>query len=149
MTTKTTIIRAVDQLDHEQWLKLYQGYITFYQRDYDEKKVATLWQWLKDKKIFGLVAEQEGKLIGLAHYREMPSPLNGFMVGFLDDLFVDPNCRGSQVASELMSALKEQAQLHGWPFIRWITNENNYRAKAFYDKISSKTVWNTYQMDCL
>lgn len=149
MSTKTISIRAVDQFDHEQWLTLYQGYIAFYQRKYDDQKVATLWQWLTDKLIFGLVAEQDGKLVGLAHYREMPSPLNGFMVGFLDDLFIEPNCRGSEVATGLMSALKEQAQVRGWPFIRWITHENNYRAKAFYDKISNKTLWNTYQMDCL
>ncbi|UYZ84665.1 GNAT family N-acetyltransferase [Entomomonas sp. E2T0] len=142
------IIRFVEEKDYQQWIDVYKGYISFYQRDFDEKKVATVWQWIKDKKMFALVAELEGELVGLAHYREMLSPLNGFTVGFLDDLFVNPDCRGKKVVDALMQALKQQAQQQGWPFIRWITAENNYRAKAFYDRIATKTAWNTYQMDC-
>lgn len=141
-------IRFVEEKDYQQWLNVYKGYINFYKRDFDENKVATVWQWIKDKKMFALVAELEEKLVGLAHYREMLSPLNGFTVGFLDDLFVNLDCRGKKVVDALMQALKQQAQQQGWPFIRWITAENNYRAKAFYDRIASKTAWNTYQMDC-
>lgn len=146
--TNTLTVRAVKPNDHPQWLELYKGYINFYGRTFDEKKVATLWQWIQDNKIFCLIAETEGKIVGLAHYREMLSPLNGFAIGFLDDLFVSPNYRGQQIANALMQALKNKAQEQNWLFIRWITQENNYRAKAFYDRIANKTDWNTYQMDC-
>lgn len=141
-------IRFVEEKDKQQWLEVYKGYISFYQRQYDETKVATVWQWLQEQKMFALVAELDGELVGLAHYHEMLSPLNGFTVGFLDDLFVTPACRGKKVVDVLMQAIKQQVQQNGWPFVRWITAENNYRAKAFYDKIANKTPWNTYQMDC-
>lgn len=44
------IIRFVEEKDYQQWIDVYKGYISFYQRDFDEKKVATVWQWIKDKK---------------------------------------------------------------------------------------------------
>ena len=80
------------------------------------------------------------------HYREMPSPLRGAQVGFLDDLFVSPKYRGKGIVSLLYDALHKEAKIHGWPFIRWITAEDNYRGRAVYDKISEKTEWVTYQM---
>ena len=41
---------------------------------------------------------------------------------------------------------KELGREQGWPFIRWITAEDNDRARAVYDKLSEKTHWVTYQM---
>jgi len=84
--------------------------------------------------------------MGLMHCREMPSPLRGAMVGFLDDLFVMPEYRGSDCVQKLYQALNDLGKQRGWPFIRWITAEDNYRARGLYDKISDKTQWQTYQM---
>jgi len=80
------------------------------------------------------------------HCREMPSPLRGARVGFLDDLFVAPDARGQGVVEALYDALRELGRAQGWPFIRWITAEDNARARAVYDKLSAKTHWVTYQM---
>jgi hypothetical protein len=30
--------------------------------------------------------------------------------------------------------------------IRWITREDNYRARAVYDRIATKTNWTTYDL---
>ena len=45
------------------------------------------------------------------HYREMPSPLRGQNVGFLDDLFVHPDYRGKSVVDELFAALRQAAKM--------------------------------------
>jgi hypothetical protein len=34
----------------------------------------------------------------------------------------------------------------GWASIRRITAEDNYRARSFYDRISARTVFLTYEM---
>lgn len=140
------LVRAITAADHDQWLELYSGYIAFCRRAFDAASVETLWQWLMDQKIFCLVAIVDNQMVGLAHAKEQLSPLNGKKVGYLDDLFVILPYRGKGVANQLMAHLKLLAESKNWLFIRWITRENNYRAKAFYDKIAKKTIWHTYQL---
>ena len=94
----------------------------------------------------GIVASSQKKLTGLAHYREMPSPLRGGNIGFLDDIVVRPEERGSRVASMLLNELKLIGKQKGWDIIRWITRDNNYRARGLYDKLATKTDWNMYEM---
>ncbi|MDP6103081.1 MAG: GNAT family N-acetyltransferase, partial [Gammaproteobacteria bacterium] len=88
----------------------------------------------------------EGNLIGIMHYRQMPSPLRGIMVGFLDDLFVQPEYRGSGAVQALFKALKADANDKNWQYVRWITATDNNRARKVYDKISDTIDFVTYQM---
>ncbi len=57
-----------------------------------------------------------------------------------------PEVRGKGVVELLYKALNDFGVQQGWPFVRWITAENNYRGRAVYDKIAEKTAWQTYQM---
>ena len=43
------------------------------------------------------------------HIRQMLSPLRGCHVGFLDDVYVKPECRGFGVVDALFQALEEVA----------------------------------------
>ena len=70
----------------------------------------------------------------------------GALVGFLDDLFVAPDARGRGVVEALYESLGDLARERGWPFVRWMTAEDNDRARAVYDRVSEKTGWVTYQM---
>ncbi|NQZ32421.1 MAG: GNAT family N-acetyltransferase [Oceanospirillaceae bacterium] len=142
-------VTALQQEDREQWEKLYNAYAQFYKVPMDAQILDRVWQWIFDpqQRFFALIAKDEaGVALGLMHYREMASPLRGAYVGFLDDLFVDPGCRGSGVVDVLFARLKEEAKANGWPFTRWITAENNYRGRAVYDRLAEKTQWQTYQM---
>jgi len=76
----------------------------------------------------------------------MPSPLRGKNIGFLDDIVVRPEERGSCVATMLLDELKSIGEQEGWDIIRWITRDNNYRARGLYDKLATKTDWNMYEM---
>lgn len=44
--------------------------------------------------------------------------------------FVEPAARGSGAAQALLGALRGEARLRGWSVVRWITAEDNYRARA-------------------
>ena len=135
--------------DRDEWEVLYHGYAEFYQVPMNDQILDTVWGWIQDddNPFFGLVAKDEtGKALGLMHCRQMASPLRGALVGFLDDLFVSPDARGQGVVEKLYAALNELGKQQGWPFIRWITAENNYRGRAVYDRLSEKTAWVTYQM---
>lgn len=139
-------IRALNSADYDAWEPLFRGYLQFQQRRFDADNVAQLWQWLMQGEMLALVAVCDGKLVGLAHYREMLSPLFACRAGFLDDLFIDSAYRGQHVAAQLMAELNVIARQKGWPFIRWLTHHNNYRGRAFYDKLTNKT-YMTYHMD--
>jgi ribosomal protein S18 acetylase RimI-like enzyme len=142
-------IRKVTQNDFEAWVKLYHGYADFYQVPMNDEILNNVWTWIFDSStsFYCLVAELDTKLVGFMHYRAMPSPLRGKMLGFLDDLYVMPEARGTGVVDKLFDGLKDQAEQNNWPLVRWITAEDNYRGRAYYDKMSDKTKWVTYQID--
>ena len=132
----------------EGWLSLYKLYAEFYNTSLSNSGTKTTWEWLLDTNhpCTGIVVLEDNLLVGLAHFREMPSPLRGTNIGFLDDLFVLPEKRGGKVVTLLIEELKKEAIEKNWGIIRWITQDNNYRARNLYDKISQKTDWNTYEM---
>ena len=141
--------RAVEEGDRARWEELYQGYAEFYETEQSAEMRARVWQWLfdPDHEVQGLVAENgDGELVGLAHYRAFARPLAAATGGFLDDLFVDPQARGSGAAVALIDAVKAEAAKHGWSVIRWITAEDNYRARGLYDRVAEKTRWVTYDI---
>lgn len=143
-------VNAVTEADQAAWQSLYKGYATFYKMPMTEQTLDTVWRWIHDESnlFWCRVARQaDGKPIGLMHFREMPSPLRGCQMGFLDDLFVDPEARGHGAVTALFDDLTEQARVRSWPSVRWITADDNYRARAVYDRLSHKTQWNTYQLD--
>ncbi len=145
----TISVGPISADDRDQWELLYYGYAEFYRVPMNDEILDTVWGWIHDaaNPFFGLIAKDEnGLALGLMHCRQMPSPLRGALVGFLDDLFVSPDARGQGVVEALYQALNALGKAQGWPFIRWITAEDNYRGRAVYDKLSDKTHWVTYQM---
>lgn len=153
MATPNTKVEILEiggpvDVDRAAWRRLYDGYAEFYEREMTDAIAETVWGWINDPghEVEGAVASVDGKLVGLAHYRRMPSPLRGADVGFLDDLFVDPESRGSGVAEALFEHLSTVAAERGWGVVRWITADDNYRARALYDRLARKTMWNLYEM---
>ena len=142
------VVGELSLQDKAQWQVLYHGYAEFYQLPMNQEILDTVWSWIFDKNnaFYALVAKDDaGQCLGLMHYRAMPSPLRGKIVGFLDDLFIKPTYRGQGIVEALYEGLNDSAAQKGWPFVRWITAENNYRGRGVYDKLSDKTHWVTYQ----
>lgn len=136
--------------DFADWRRLFEGYATFYKMPMTDQIAGTVWRWLLDPAhtLEALLArEGDGRVLGLAHFRAMPRPLTGSTAGFLDDLFVDPAWRGRRVADRLIAAVAALGRERGWTLIRWITADDNYRARGVYDRLAKRTLWITYQLD--
>lgn len=136
--------------DKEDWRRLYDGYVTFYKRQLNDEVADRVWAWIHDENhvLEALVArEPSGRLVGLAHFRTTPRPMSGTTAGFLDDLFVDPAARGRAIGERLIKAVAEEGRRRGWSILRWRTADDNYRARARYDKLATRTMWITYQID--
>jgi GNAT superfamily N-acetyltransferase len=133
-------ISFVTENDKAQWRVLFNGYADFYSVSMNDATAERVWAWLLDPDhvLEGLVARDEGgAIIGLAHVRACPRPLGGCDIGFLDDLYVLPEARGSGAADALFEALRALAAERGWPALRWITQHFNERGRAFYDRYTS------------
>jgi GNAT superfamily N-acetyltransferase len=136
--------------DKAGWRRLYDGYTAFYKMPTNDEIADRVWGWINDPahSVEALVARaHEGRVVGLAHFRSMPRPLNGSVAGFLDDLFVDPAFRGGRVADRLIAAVAALGRERGWTVVRWLTADDNYRARGVYDRHAKRTMWITYQMD--
>ena len=145
---KKTIIRNIKLSDKEEWQQLYYGYAEFYKVEMTQNILNTVWNWLTDEnhELNALICEFEKKIVAFAHYRTMPSPLRGKNIGFLDDLFVASEFRGLKIGEQIISTLNTISKDKGWGLVRWITRSDNLRAKSLYNRVSSKTSWEVYEL---
>lgn len=142
-------IRPITAADRSAWDILYQGYAAFYEVPQTDEMRDTVFGWLMDEghEVNGLVAENaDGTLIGLTHFRPFASPLRAITNCFLDDLFVSAAARGTGAAEGLINGVTEVAKAQGWGVVRWITADNNYRARGVYDRLATRTPWITYDI---
>ncbi len=140
--------RPVTPADRSGWDPLYAGYAELYRVDQTTVMRDRVWSWLMDPAhpVTGFVAEAENGLIGLAHCRPFARPLSATTGGYLDDLFVAPASRGTGAAEALVAAVRTHGVAQGWSVIRWITAEDNARARALYARIATQTRWVTYDI---
>ena len=143
------MIRNIQVKDKDEWRELYQGYANFYKVEISKITLDTVWNWLLDQnhELSGLVYEINNKLVAIAHYRRMPSPLRGKDIGFLDDLYVHPDFRGRKIGEEIINKLNHISQEKGWGLIRWITRNDNHNAKSLYDRVANKSTWDVYELE--
>lgn len=142
------MIRKLENKDKENWVKLYNGYAAFYKVPMNTDILNTLWEWINDENhvVKGICFELENKIVGIAHYRTMPRPIKAKYIGFLDDLFVDPNFREQKIAQKLINHLKSLSNVNNWDGIRWITHSSNDTAKKLYSKIANNTGFELYEL---
>ena len=133
---------------YEVWIELYHKYAEYYQVDIPKDNFDLTWKWLTSENypFWGILADVDFKIVGFAHFRSLPSPLDSCEVGFLDDLFVLQEYRGKKIGYSLIEKVHQIGKSKNWPYINWITKDDNYTARTLYDKISTKTDWNFYEM---
>ncbi|QVQ54265.1 GNAT family N-acetyltransferase [Spiractinospora alimapuensis] len=144
--TSTVSVRPLDAADEPRWRVLFRGYRAFYRLEESEEVVSRVWGWLTDPEheCHGLVAEMEGTVVAIGHYRRFARPTTGTVGLWFDDLFTDPDRRGVGAGRALIRRVTEIAEAEGRSVVRWITAEDNHRARALYDQVATRTRWVTY-----
>ncbi|MBL9033903.1 MAG: GNAT family N-acetyltransferase [Rhodospirillaceae bacterium] len=138
MPQDETLIRPAREADHAQWLPLWRGYQEFYRVSLPEAVTASNWRRFFDpgEPVHCLVAERDGRLVGLAHYLFHRSTWSVENICYLNDLFVDPRGRRSGVARRLIEAVYEAADAAGSSKVYWLTHESNAAARLLYDQVA-------------
>lgn len=142
------VVRPVTATDQEAWATLYRGYRDFYKKPHDPAVYETVWGWLMDPAhgTRALVAELDGSIVGLGHFRNFARPIDGAHGIYLDDLFTSPEARGSGAGSAILQRLAEIARDEGASLVRWITADDNATARSVYDRLAKQTAWVTYDL---
>ena len=144
----TAVVRALTARDEAAWRVLFRDYGAFYETDFDDAQLDHVWHLLLDPagRVDALVAEVEGRVVGIAHYRSHPDTFSTGTDWYLDDLFTDPAARGAGAATALIAHLTEMARASGPGTLRWITAADNERAQRVYDRVATRTSWVTYEV---
>ncbi len=128
-------VRALDANDHAQWEILARGYKTFYKTPLPPEEYDKTWaRLMQGNDVFGLGAQLDGNLVGIAHYMFHTSAWSTDAC-YLQDLFVDEAVRGQGVARALIEAVAEAALARGATRYYWLTHETNSTARLLYDKV--------------
>jgi GNAT superfamily N-acetyltransferase len=148
MTDSAIAVRDIAPADFERWATLFRGYREFYRLAPDEHVITRVWSWLGDPtiEVRGVVAEREGAIIGIAHYRTFHRPSTGTVGIYLDDLFTAPEARGGGAGRALLAWLGARAGRDGRSVVRWITATDNETARQLYDRVATATGWVTYDL---
>jgi GNAT superfamily N-acetyltransferase len=86
---------------------------------------------------YALVAEVDGKLVGMATYYAI---FSSFIVRpglWMDDLFVYESYRGRGIGEALVRELCRVAQTGGCARLDWVVSAANERGKKFYSRIGA------------
>jgi GNAT superfamily N-acetyltransferase len=146
-------VRPIERGDFEAWLPLWDGYNAFYGRlgetALPEAITRTTWERFFDpaEPVFALVAEVDGRLLGLTHYLFHRSTTRIEPVCYLQDLFTAEAARGQGVGGALIRGVYEAAKLAGSRRVYWQTHETNAAGRMLYDKIAKQYGFIVYSHD--
>ena len=129
--------------DFEAWLPLWLGYNAFYGRHGPTAPTEAItrltWSRFFDalEPMECLVAEAEGRLVGLAHLIFHRNTSLAGSTCYLQDLFAAPDLRGRGVGHALIEALYAHAKARGAERVYWHTHETNATARRLYDRMAT------------
>ncbi len=142
-----TLIRPIRQSDEAEWRRLWTAYLEFYESTVSEEVYRTTFaRLLSDDphEYHGLVAEKDGKLVGLVHYLFHRHCWRVENTIYLQDLYADPDVRGTGVGRALIEAVYAAGDEAGCPNVYWMTQEFNATARQLYDRIATLTPFIKY-----
>lgn len=141
-------LRPLTETDRPEWRRLWTAYLDFYETTVSEEVYDTAFtRLLSDApgEFQGLVAEQDGRLVGLAHFVFHRLLWTVEDTCYLMDLYVDPGVRGHGLGRRLIEAVHSAAKDAGVPGVYWQTQEFNYKGRMLYDQVAERTPFIIYE----
>ena len=136
------IVRDARPDDFEQWLPLWDGYNVFYGREGPTALPIEITRLTWDRffdayePMHAVVAEQDGRLVGLVHYLFHRSTILRGPTCYLQDLFTSKDARGRGTGRALINAVYDRARTAGATRVYWQTFLSNAVARVLYDDVA-------------
>ena len=147
---KAVLIRPLEKRDERDWRRLWAGYLTFYRKEVSAQTTEATWRALIDPdraEMLGRVAELDGRVVGMLNAIIHPNTWFTTPVCYLEDLFVEPECRGRGAGRALIEALAQEGRRAPWGRIYWRTADDNFSAQRLYDAVARRSRWVTYELE--
>jgi len=144
---KPVVIRPLRPEDMAEWRDLWTAYLAFYNTVLpDATFESSFARMLGDdpQDYHGLVAEHDGRIVGLTHYVFHRHGWQIADVCYLQDLYADPSVRGMGVGRALIEAVYAAADVAGAPRVYWNTQQDNTTARQLYDRLATLTPFVKY-----
>lgn len=141
-------IRPLERSDHADWRRLWTDYLAFYEASLPEEVYVATWARLFDEGRYepnGLIAVADGRAVGLVHYIFHRTCWAVADNCYLQDLYADPQVRGTGVGRALIEAVYARADAAGSPNVYWMTQAFNETARTLYDRVAKLTPFIKYQ----
>jgi GNAT superfamily N-acetyltransferase len=145
------VIRDIADTDRTQWAELWAGYNAFYGRHgataLAEEITEATWSRFFDaaESVHALVADVDGRLVGLAHFLFHRSTIQIQPTCYLQDLYTAERARGGGIGTRLIEAVYDFARSRGIPRVYWQTHETNTSAMRVYDKLAERSGFIIYR----
>jgi GNAT superfamily N-acetyltransferase len=97
--------------------------------------------------VHALVAERDGRVIGLVHYLFHRATTMDGPICYLNDLFTAAEARGAGVGKALIEAVYDAARAAGATRVYWQTHETNQTAMRLYDQVAAKSGFLVYRKE--
>jgi GNAT superfamily N-acetyltransferase len=125
----------------EEMLPLIRAYCEFYETEPDDQGLRSMFETLINEPSQGAVfiARDGGKAVGFATLDWKWSSLKAARIGYLEDLFVDPEARGRGIADALIEVCAERCRELGMPAMEWLTAPDNHRAQKVYKRTGAES----------
>ena len=142
-----TPIRPLQPADRERWHELWRGYLQFYKHDLPADLTELTWRRLLDPAhpFQGLAALDGERIAGIVHFHVHASTWARVGYCYLEDLFVDPACRGQGLGRSLIEAVYRAADEQGIERVYWHTENTNERAQHLYRQVAELTPFVQYR----
>jgi GNAT superfamily N-acetyltransferase len=141
-------VRLLASGDEPAWRALWRAYLAFYETELPDTVYRTTFDRLIDPAfpdLHGLVALDDGRPVGLAHYIFHRHGWQVEDVTYLQDLYVEPGTRGTGAGRALIEAVYAAADTAGRPNVYWLTQMDNVTARRLYDRIGTATPFIKYK----
>ncbi|KQZ67775.1 MULTISPECIES: GNAT family N-acetyltransferase [unclassified Lysobacter] len=142
LPTNAAQVRCVRDDDFAAWLPLWTAYNAFYGRAGESALPMPITRavWRRfldpDEPVFALVAEAQGRLLGLSHYLFHRSTTQLEPVCYLRDLYVVESERGRGIGKALIRSVRRESEAAGAKGVYWQTHATNVAGRRLYDKVA-------------
>ncbi len=133
-------VRPAREDEIDDLMPLMRAYCEFYESSPSDEGVIGMLRTLITDQSQGAVfiARKDGTAVGVATLDWKWSSLKGARIGYLEDLFVDPDARGDGIADALIGICADRCRELGMPAMEWLTAPDNHRAQKVYNRTGAE-----------
>jgi GNAT superfamily N-acetyltransferase len=124
--------------DHSRWREHWLAYQAFYKVSLPQAVTESTWQKILAGRIHALGARSDRDgLVGIVHFLYHEDTWSVGPACYLEDLYVQPDQRGTGCGRLLIEAVAAAASAAGAHKTYWLTHESNAVARQLYDRLGS------------